>query len=330
MSRLNEADAIDEKTLSACDVLVIKIPRVRFTPEEVRAVVNFVEAGGGLLLIGDHTNLERSAAHMNDITRAFGFTFRDDVLYSTQPAPDQEHYQAPMVPHRGDRARAGVRFRRLLFDRSGAQPGASVVTATGLWSMPGDYDFDNYMSWAMHVPETRFGAFVQAWSTHGGRGRVIAWGDSTIFSNFCLYQPGKAQVLLNLVEWLNHQGGPGVWWLWTLLGLGAIGNGLWLVRNDGSAWLVLVAAVACGWTLGSTATAALSAREMPLPAPQEDRRLPLVTIDRTTSQAPLAKGAFNDDRVTDAGSGCWSSRFRAWDARPLAPRATTSSRATPW
>ena len=93
MSRLNEEDAIDEKTLSACDVLVIKIPRVRFTPEEVQAVVNFVEAGGGLLLIGDHTNLERSAAHMNDITRAFGFTFRDDVLYSTQPSPDQEHYR---------------------------------------------------------------------------------------------------------------------------------------------------------------------------------------------------------------------------------------------
>ncbi len=177
----------------------------------------------------------------------------------------------------------------------GLSPGRSVVTATGLWSMPPDYDFSNYMAWAMHVPETRFGAFIQAWSTHGGRGRVVAWGDSTIFSNFCLYQPGKAQVLLNLVEWLNHQGGPGVWWLWSLLGLGAIFNGLWLVRKDGSAWLVLVAATACGWTLGSTATAALSAREMPLPSPQEGRRLPLVTIDRTTSQVPLAKGPFNDD-----------------------------------
>ena len=125
---------------------------------------------------------------------------------------------------------------------------------------------------------------------------MIAWGDSTIFSNFCLYQPGKAQVLLNLVEWLNHQGGAGLWWLWTLLGLAAIVNGLWLVRHDGSAWLVLVAAAACGWILGSTATAALSAREMPLPSPLEDRRLPQVVIDRTTSQAPLAKGPDNDDR----------------------------------
>ena len=66
---------------------------------------------------------------------------------------------------------------------------------------------------------------------------------------------------------------------------------------------MLVAATACGWILGSTATAALLAREMPLPSPQEDRRLPQVVIDRTTSQVPLATGAFNDDRVTGRGFG---------------------------
>ena len=157
----------------------------------------------------------------------------------------------------------------------------------------------------------RFGSFIQAWSTHSGRGRVIAWGDSTIFSNFCLYQPGKAQVLLNLVEWLNHRGGTGVWWLWTMLGLAAMGNGLWLVRDDGSrapcthGRLVLVAAAACGWTVGSAATAALLAREMPLPVAEADRRLPCVVIDRTTSQAPLAKGP-TTTTAADAGSGCWS------------------------
>ena len=53
---------------------------------------------------------------MNDITRGFGFTFRDDVLYSNQPAPDQEHYQAPMAPHPAMAARAGIRLRRLVFD----------------------------------------------------------------------------------------------------------------------------------------------------------------------------------------------------------------------
>ena len=276
-------------------MLVIKLPKYRFTPEEVQAVVNFVEAGGGLLLIGDHTNLENSSVHMNDITRAFGFTFRHDVLYSCQTSPDQERYQMRMVPHPAIEHVPEFDFAVSCSIDPGISQGRPVVTAAGLWSMPSDFYFDNFMGYATHVPEMRFGSFIQAWSTHGGRGRVIAWGDSTIFSNFCLYQPGKAQVLLNLVEWLNHQGGTGLWWLWTLLGLGAIVNGLWLVRQDGAAWLVLVAAMACGWILGSTATAALSAREMPLPSADPDRRLPQVVIDRTASQAPLAKGPDNDD-----------------------------------
>ena len=296
MSRLNEEDAIDDKTLSGCDVLLIKIPRYPFTPEEVGAVIRFVEAGGGLLLIGDHTNLERSSAHMNDISRAFGFTFRDDVLWSAQPSPDQERYLSPMVPHPALEHVPEFDFAVSCSIDPGTSQGHPVVAAAGLWSMPGNYHYDNFMSEAMHVPEMRFGSFVQAWSTHDGRGRVIAWGDSTIFSNFCLYQPGKAQVLLNLIEWLNHQGGAGVWWLWSLLGLAAIISGLWLARRDGSAWLLLVAATACGWIFASTATAALMARQMPLPLPQQDRRLPCVVIDRTTSQAPLAKGPDNDDR----------------------------------
>jgi len=312
MSRLKEEDAIDDQTLSSCDVLVIKIPRFRYTAEEVGAVARFVKAGGGLLLIGDHTNLERSSAHMNDISRAFGFTFRDDVLYSTQSAPDLEHYSAAMAPHPAIEHVPEFDFAVSCSIDPGISQGRPIVAASGLWSMTSDYHFGNFMAYAQYIPETRFGSFIQAWATHAGQGRVAAWGDSTIFSNFCFYQPGKAQVLLNMVEWLNHQGGTGVWWLWTLLGVAAIINGLRLVHNDGSAWLVLVAAMACGWILGSTATAALLIKEMPLPSPPPDCRLPEVVIDRTTSRVPLATGAFNDDRVTYRGFGLleqWISRL---------------------
>ena len=58
MSRLLEKDKIDDETLGKCDVLVIKIPTARYSQDEADAVVRFVEQGGGLLLIGDHTNYE--------------------------------------------------------------------------------------------------------------------------------------------------------------------------------------------------------------------------------------------------------------------------------
>jgi hypothetical protein len=310
MSRLSERDAIDDQTLAGCDVLVIKMPGVRYSPEEVQAVVHFVNNGGGLLLIGDHTNLDHSSAHMNDITRAWGFTFRDDVLYSTQPSPDRQHYARPMAPHPAIQHVPEFDFLVSCSIDPGYSWGRPVVAPAGLWSMPANYNWGNFMQKAEHVPEMRFGAFIQAYATHAGKGRAIAWGDSTIFSSFCIGQTGKFQVLLNMVEWLNRQGGTGVWWLWTLLGLAAIGNGLWMVREDVSSWLVLLAATACGWTLGTAATAALLAREMPLPAPVPERTMPLVVIDRTTSRVPLSNSDTNDD-PTGMGFGL----FEQWIPR---------------
>ena len=266
MSRLNEGDAIDDKTLSACDVLVIKIPRVRFAPEEVQAVVNFVEAGGGLLLIGDHTNLDRSAAHMNDITRAFGFTFRDDVLYSTQPAPDEEHYQAPMVAASGDRARAGVRFRRLVLDRSGHQPGAAVVAAAG----PVEH--------AGRLPLRQLHALCPARA--GDALRLVHPGLVHARRPGTRDRLGRLDHLLELLPLPARQGpgaaepgrvaqsprghgrrgGCGRCWGWRR---SATDCG-WSATTVRPGWCC-VAAAACGWTVGSTATAALLAREMPLP-----------------------------------------------------------------
>ena len=153
---------------------------------------------------------------MNDISRAFGFTFRDDVLYSTQPSPYDEHYAAPPAPHPAIEHVPEFDFAVSCSIDPGYSFGRPVVAAAGLWSMDADYSYENYMPEPQHTPGMRFGSFIQSWAAHSGDGRVLAWGDSTIFSSFCIGQPGKFPVLLNAIEWLNHQGGTGPWWLWTL------------------------------------------------------------------------------------------------------------------
>jgi hypothetical protein len=319
MSRLSERDPIDAATLAKCDVLVVKIPTDRYSEEEVEAVVQFVRAGGGLLLIGDHTNLDRSATTMNDIARWFGFTFRDDVLWSnefvvrndalhgsefairndalhgSEAAPDQERYVAPRVPHPAIQHVGTFDFAVSCSIDPGWSLGRPVVTGMRLWSMPAEYHSDNYMVPAEHVPAMRYGAFVQAWATGQGNGRVAAWADSTIFSNFCVYQPGKVDVMLDLVEWLNHEGR----WLnpaWFVLALGAaaLAVGLWLAARGGAAPLLLVAAAACGWASGSEAAAITHRCFQPLP--QAVRPKLRVVLDRTTSQVPLAEGAYVEDK----------------------------------
>src|SRR6185295_6446537 len=75
----------------------------------------------------------------------------------------------------------------------------------------------------------RYGAFVQLWSTRRGGGRVLGFTDSTIFSNFCTFEPGKAELMLGMLEWLNHTdriGNP----RWFLALLGALQGMLVLKR----------------------------------------------------------------------------------------------------
>ena len=83
MSRIMADDKIDDATLARCDVLVVKTPTERYSKNEVEAVLKFVR-GGGVLFIGDHTNLYRMATVMNDMARPMGFIYRDDLLFSNE------------------------------------------------------------------------------------------------------------------------------------------------------------------------------------------------------------------------------------------------------
>ena len=79
-------------------MLVIKTPTARYAPDEVRAIVQFVQAGGSLLLIGDHTNVFNMNTYLNDIARQFGFTFRNDLLFRVG-TPYKQPYAPPVVAH---------------------------------------------------------------------------------------------------------------------------------------------------------------------------------------------------------------------------------------
>jgi len=136
----------------------------------------------------------------------------------------------------------------------------------------------------------RYGAFVQLWAARAGRGRVVAFTDSTIFSNFCVFEPGKSELWLGMLEWLNRTGGgdPRAW-LWALAAALAVG-GLLAARQWSGAWLALAAAAALGYAAGEGGAGALNSRAVPPPA--QLGALVRVVVDRTVSDALLSKGGF--------------------------------------
>lgn len=296
MSRLMESDAIDDRSLGKCDVLVIKTPTSPYLPGEVAAVTRFVQRGGSLLLIGEHTDVFKSSTYLNQVAEPFGFQFRRDLLFRIG-SPYVQSYEPPAAPHPAVQNLPPMLFAVSCSIAPGSSLGRAAVRNAGLWSLPPLYSTENYFPQAEYRTDMRFGSFIQLWAGRHGSGRVLAWTDSTIFSNFSTFEPGKAELMLGMLQWLNRESLFDSAWLRfsarVLLGLGglaAVIAGLFLARARGPGWVAILAAVLAGWALGSTAVAAAQRWAMPLPVPV--RPMIEVVVDRTVSEVPLSRGGF--------------------------------------
>ena len=281
---------IDDQTLADLDVLIVKTPTNRYSPDEVAAIRRFVERGGGLMLVGEHTDVFHTGEYLNAISRNFGFSFRYDCLFGID-SPFDELYVRPLIAHPIAQRMPPLDFEISCSLDPGTADGTAVMSATGLWNLPPDYFASNYYPQVEDRTDARYGAWIQSWAMRHGEGRIVAYTDSTQFSNFSTFEPGKPEVMMGMVEWLNHRGG--ATWLNDLCTVGAVVLALvaiGLAVGWNGAWLLLIAAGATGWAVGAWAVRAAHMAELPMPTPT--RQMTDVVMDRTTSTAPLPKGGF--------------------------------------
>lgn len=67
--------------LRYAESLILPLPRVEYTPEEVTEIKNFVEKGGRVVIIGDPTRTV-VVESLNSIAGVFGIIYANDYLYS--------------------------------------------------------------------------------------------------------------------------------------------------------------------------------------------------------------------------------------------------------
>lgn len=299
MSRLLPDDKINDAALQQCDVLIIKTPTSRYSTDEVGAVVRFVEQGGSLLLIGDHTNVFNMSTYLNDISRHFGFTFRNDLLFQIGD-PYRQMYYPPKVRHPILQFMPPMNFAVSCSIDPGSSAGTMVIRNCGLYNLPPAYHESNYHPQAEYRPDMQYGAWCQLWAAVHGKGRVVAFADSTLFSNFCTFQPGKAELFIGMLEWLNHSSvfdapiiRKSLTWPLVLIGIGLILVGIRFALRQRSPWLLPAAAGIAAWAATSALVVQTHQHTMPLPPKQHSMRH--VVIDRTVSDVPLFTGAFADD-----------------------------------
>ncbi|MEZ6132692.1 MAG: DUF4350 domain-containing protein [Planctomycetaceae bacterium] len=222
--RTNRA-VLSRDTLSDCDVLVLKTPTRPYSRSEIQAVHSFVESGGGVWLIGDHTNIFGMNTYLNQICEEWGFTFSANSL-NVVSGYYEDRVRLPNVDQL--HPKCGKRGYELLYSRPCLNhpiigrniPYCTILTSCSLKShllasavniseavYSDDPLFGSNTFFGNHQrsAEENYGSFYQALSAKSGYGRVAAWSDSTLFSNFSMCMPGVPELSLGYVEWLNRK-----------------------------------------------------------------------------------------------------------------------------
>ena len=197
---------LGEGDLNSSDVVVIKTPTRPYDAASIRVLSRFVHDGGGLLLVGDHTNLFGMSTILNTIASRFGVTFAHDDTFPLDHTRPDVHRPGPWVRHPVLRGIESYPFE------TSCSLGASwradpIVIGRRLGAEPADYGHMNFFGNIALDADEPFGLFVQAAVVDCGAGRVAAFSDSTNFSNFSMLWTGRRALTLNLIDWLDRRPG---------------------------------------------------------------------------------------------------------------------------
>ena len=180
------------------DVLIIKTPEEPIPDAETAAIERFVRRGGGLLLVGDHTNLLGMGTHLNALSAKHGIQFRYDSVSDGLTGGFVDCVAALDRPSSRCLARreSGVHdlvlasaFRRCTDRPGGGKLPARAARLRRLELLrparpaPGDgarADCARRRSYSV------------------GRGRIAAFTDSTVWSSFAVFSFDREKLAMDL------------------------------------------------------------------------------------------------------------------------------------
>jgi hypothetical protein len=284
---INNSGEITESLLEGVDVLMLKTPTRPYSESEARAVKEFVSAGGGLLLVGDHTNLFGMTTNINPIAKLFGLRFMDDDTF-TLTTGQPTLFRAPrLFPHPATQHVEHFDFQTSCTLIAPVYSEYAMV-GYGMGREFVDYGHVNFFGNMKADVEDGYGVFLQAAAMDFGKGRVFAFTDSTVFSNFSLFEEGRWELLLGALDYLNRYSA----WDWIrilmALGLAAAVLSAWYRRR-----LWLAGASVSGSAIGLAVGVALAGSTLGLlyrfvyPQLEPEREYPIIAFERELSYFEL-------------------------------------------
>jgi hypothetical protein len=209
-----DSDLITSKILDDYDILIIKTPKP-YHKEEIKAIENFVKNGGGLLLIGDHSDFSGTSTSLNEIAKNFGIKFEFDTVngasneFYTYAREGKLPFINRGLSHPCLKYMPYFEFMTscsivsLPFNEQVMRGGALVTE-------PGEYVTSNFFKISRnkdvsHEWDRDYGIFNQAIAVKYGKGRIVAFTDSTTISNFRCFFGGTPNLIVGIIEYLNKK-----------------------------------------------------------------------------------------------------------------------------
>jgi len=180
------------KKLRSCDILLIMTPTVPFSKEEKSTMRNYVLNGGELFIIVDHTDLYGHSRVINNLIEGWGIKINYDAVFN----PESWHGTVRLQNS------SFTSVRPLTAASLSALRPSYIMAWTNNWvSENANYNEPNFFGDLTWTEEDKYGDWPIGLKSRVGKGYVTIWSDSTMFSNFALYQP---RVLSSLGYLMDH------------------------------------------------------------------------------------------------------------------------------
>jgi hypothetical protein len=191
---------ITSDSLSRSSVLVLIMSSKPYGIEEIKAIKGFVSAGGGLLVIGDHTDISNVLSSVNPVIEQFGIRFRFDTIWIQTNSRINLCYRPHPVIF--DLERVNFSVGASLDIESPARP--VIISKYGTFSDLGEpaNEAHAYLGNSKPDPGEKRNDLCLIADSLYGRGRVFVMGDSSYLQNTAIYQ--NRAFAYCVFDWLNH------------------------------------------------------------------------------------------------------------------------------
>lgn len=203
---LIESPEITKDILKDVDVFVVTNINKSFSQTEKGIIWEFVENGGSLFVLGDHTNVGGIEKPLNDLLKPVDISFRfDSALPLDQKFKWMTCYQLLHHP---------ITSKINSLDEIQISVGASLdITSSSFPVIVGRYALSDqgnrlneelaYLGDYEYNPGEQLGDIVLAAGSYYGEGRVLVFGDTSSFQNSALAY--TYPFIQNIFTWLNSE-----------------------------------------------------------------------------------------------------------------------------